>query len=65
MAEGRVVEIRSAKDLIVYHTVEAGDTILVPISTEPKFRTMPMLRDIATILTGFALPFVTIVALLK
>ena len=47
------------------YTVEAGDTILVPISTEPKFRTMPMLRDIATILTGFALPFVTVVALLK
>jgi protein involved in polysaccharide export with SLBB domain len=47
------------------YTVEAGDTIVVPLSTEPKYRTLPMLRDIATILTGFALPFATIVALLK
>jgi len=47
------------------YNVEAGDTIIVPLSTEPKFRTLPVLRDIATILTGFALPFATIVALLK
>jgi polysaccharide biosynthesis/export protein len=47
------------------YNVEAGDTIIVPISTEPRYRTLPMLRDIATILTGFALPFATIVALLK
>lgn len=47
------------------YTVEAGDTIVVPISTEPKYRTLPVLRDIATILTGFALPFATIVALLQ
>jgi protein involved in polysaccharide export with SLBB domain len=46
-------------------TVEAGDAIIVPISTEPKVRMLPLLRDIATILTGFALPFATIVALLK
>jgi hypothetical protein len=26
---------------------------------------LPMLRDIATILTGFALPFATVAALLK
>jgi protein involved in polysaccharide export with SLBB domain len=45
--------------------VEAGDAIIVPISMEPKIRTLPLLRDIATILTGFALPFATIVALLK
>ena len=47
------------------YTVEAGDTIVVPLSTEPKYRTLPVLRDIATILTGFALPFATIVALLN
>ena len=46
------------------YTVEAGDTIVVPVSTEPRYRTLPVLRDIATILTGFALPFATIVALL-
>ena len=45
-------------------TVEAGDAIVVPLSTEPKVRTLPLFRDIATILTGFALPFATIVALL-
>jgi len=45
--------------------VEAGDAIIVPVSTEPRIRTLPLLRDIATILTGFALPFATIVALLK
>jgi protein involved in polysaccharide export with SLBB domain len=47
------------------YNVEAGDTIIVPLSTEPRYRTLPVLRDIATILTGFALPFATIVALLK
>ena len=47
------------------YNVEAGDTIIVPLSTEPKYRTLPMLRDIATILTGFALPFATVAALLK
>jgi polysaccharide biosynthesis/export protein len=45
--------------------VEVGDAIIVPINTEPKIRALPMLRDIATILTGFALPFASIVALLK
>ena len=46
-------------------TVEPGDAIIVPISTEPKVRALPLMRDIATILTGFALPFATIVALLS
>ena len=45
--------------------IEAGDTIIVPVSTEPKVRTLPMLRDIATILAGFTLPFATVVALFK
>jgi protein involved in polysaccharide export with SLBB domain len=47
------------------YNVEAGDTIVVPLSTEPRYRTLPMIRDIATILTGFALPFATVAALLK
>jgi protein involved in polysaccharide export with SLBB domain len=45
--------------------LEPGDAIIVPISTEPKVRTLPMLRDIATILSGFTLPFATVVALLR
>ena len=45
--------------------VEAGDTIVVPRSTEPKVRTMPFLKDIATILGGFALPVAAIGALYK
>jgi protein involved in polysaccharide export with SLBB domain len=47
------------------YNVEAGDAIVVPLSTEPKYRTLPTLRDIATILIGFALPFATVAALLK
>ena len=45
--------------------VEPGDTIVVPISTEPKIRTMPFLKDLATIVGGFALPFAVIVGLYK
>ena len=45
--------------------IEAGDAIIVPISTEPKVRTIPLIRDIALILGGFAVPVATIVALLK
>ena len=45
--------------------IEAGDAIIVPISTEPKVRAIPLIRDIALILGGFAVPVATIVALLK
>lgn len=45
--------------------VEPGDTIVVPISTEPKIRTMPFLKDLASIVGGFALPFAVIVGLYK
>ncbi len=45
--------------------IEAGDTIVVPASTEPKVRTMPFMKDIATILGGFALPVAAIGALYK
>jgi len=47
------------------YNVEAGDTIIVPLSTEPRYRALPMLRDIATILAGFALPVAAVAALIK
>jgi protein involved in polysaccharide export with SLBB domain len=43
--------------------VEAGDTIVVPISTEPKVRTVPLLKDLATIVAGFAVPVGVIAAI--
>jgi protein involved in polysaccharide export with SLBB domain len=43
--------------------VEAGDTIVVPISTEPKVRTIPLLKDLATIVAGFAVPVGVIAAI--
>ena len=45
--------------------VEAGDTIVIPISTEPRYRTIPVIKDIATIVAGFTLPLATILALYK
>jgi protein involved in polysaccharide export with SLBB domain len=45
--------------------VEAGDTIVVPISTEPRIRTLPLLKDIATIVAGFAVPVGVIAAIAK
>jgi protein involved in polysaccharide export with SLBB domain len=47
------------------YNVEAGDTIIVPLSTEPKYKPLPMLRDIATILAGFALPVAAVAALIN
>jgi len=46
-------------------TIEPGDAIVVPISTEPRVRTLPLIKDIATIVSGFALPFATIYSLLR
>ncbi len=43
--------------------VEAGDAIIVPISTEPKYRTIPLLKDLATIVAGFAVPVGVIAAI--
>jgi polysaccharide export outer membrane protein len=45
--------------------VEAGDTIVVPASTEPRYRTIPLIKDIATIFSGFVLPLATILAISK
>jgi protein involved in polysaccharide export with SLBB domain len=45
--------------------IEPGDAIVVPISTEPRIRTLPLIKDLATIVSGFALPFATIYSLLR
>jgi polysaccharide export outer membrane protein len=45
--------------------VEAGDTVVVPISTEPRYRTIPLIKDIATIVAGFTLPLAAILAIAK
>jgi protein involved in polysaccharide export with SLBB domain len=45
--------------------IEAGDTIVVPISTEPKYRTIPLMKDLATIVGQIAIPFGVIGALLR
>lgn len=45
--------------------VESGDTIVVPISTEPRIRTIALMKDIAIIASGFALPFAAIVGLYR
>jgi protein involved in polysaccharide export with SLBB domain len=43
--------------------VEAGDAIIVPISTEPRIRTIPLLKDLATIVAGFAVPVGVVAAI--
>ena len=43
--------------------LEAGDTIVVPARVDAKVRTMPVVRDVATILGQFALSVGVIVAL--
>lgn len=45
--------------------IEPGDTVVVPISTEPRIRTIPLLKDLATIAGGFAIPFGVIVGLYR
>ncbi len=43
--------------------VEAGDTIVVPASTEPRYRLIPVLKDLAAIISGFTLPLAAILAI--
>ncbi|MBI4572685.1 MAG: hypothetical protein HY713_05295, partial [candidate division NC10 bacterium] len=43
--------------------VEAGDTIVVPASTEPRYRVIPVLKDLAAIISGFTLPLAAILAI--
>jgi len=45
--------------------LEAGDTIVVPISTEPRIRTIPPWKDLATIVSGFSIPLATIWAVTR
>ncbi len=46
-------------------TIDPGDVIVVPISTEPKYRPVPLIKDIATIVAGFTLPLAAILAIAK
>jgi protein involved in polysaccharide export with SLBB domain len=45
--------------------LEAGDTIVVPISTEPRIRAIPLWKDLATIVAGFSIPLATIWAVTR
>lgn len=45
--------------------IEPGDAIVVPISTEPRYRTLPLIKDIATIVAGFAVPLGVIAAIAR
>ena len=45
--------------------IEPGDVIVVPISTEPKYRMIPLIKDIAAIVAGFTLPLAAILAISK
>jgi protein involved in polysaccharide export with SLBB domain len=50
---------------VTLRRIEAGDTIVVPVSTEPRIRTLPLLKDLATIVAGFAVPVGVIAAIAK
>lgn len=45
--------------------VEAGDAVVVPLSVEPRYRTLTVLKDVATIIGNIAIPFGVIAGLLK
>ena len=45
--------------------IEPGDAIVIPISTEPRYRTIPLIKDLATIVGQIAIPFGVIGALLR
>jgi protein involved in polysaccharide export with SLBB domain len=45
--------------------LEAGDTIVIPISTEPRIRAIPLWKDLATIAAGFSIPLATIWAVTR
>ena len=45
--------------------IEVGDAIVVPVSTEPRYRTIPLVKDLAIILGQIAIPFGIIMGLLK
>ncbi len=45
--------------------IDPGDVIVVPISTEPKYRAIPLMKDFATIMAGFTLPLAAILAISK
>jgi polysaccharide export outer membrane protein len=45
-------------------SIEAGDTILVPPDTEPKYRPLPLWRDVATILGQVVVTIAALVVIL-
>jgi hypothetical protein len=45
--------------------IEAGDAIIVPVSTEPRIRGIPLWKDLATIVAGFSIPLATIWAVTR
>jgi len=45
--------------------LEPGDAVLAPFSTEPKYRPLPLWRDIATIMGQFALTITSLTVLFR
>ncbi len=45
--------------------LEPGDAILAPSSTEPKYRPLPLWRDVATIFGQFALSAASVFTIFK
>jgi len=43
--------------------IEVGDTIVVPVSTAAKYRTVPLVKDIATIIGQFAVTLAVVARL--
>ncbi|MFH0872257.1 MAG: SLBB domain-containing protein [bacterium] len=51
------------KSFLKMRKIEVGDTIVVPVSTEAKYRPIPLARDIATIIGHFAVTLGVLIAL--
>ncbi|HET6370576.1 MAG TPA: SLBB domain-containing protein, partial [Nitrospiria bacterium] len=47
-------------DISMRTPLDRGDTVIVPISTEVKYRALPLWRDIATIMGQFAITLAAI-----
>jgi protein involved in polysaccharide export with SLBB domain len=60
MADGSAVA-----SFVKLRNIGPGDTIVVPVSTEPRYRTIPLVKDLVTIVGQFAIPVGVIAALLK
>jgi polysaccharide export outer membrane protein len=60
MADGSAVA-----SFVKLRNIGPGDTIVVPVSTEPRYRTIPLVKDLAITLGQIAIPFGVIGGLLK